>query len=281
VDSRASKRRAKKGFVERNITGLAEALDHAAMAEEVARGGGWLQTLDPRTKIIGFGLLIVAVVSARQIAVVLALLLATAGLALASRIPLRLLVNQVWSGVLFFTGLIALPAIFLTPGKPLCLLPVLHWPITAQGLQTAGMLLARAETTATLALTLVLSTRWTHVLKALRVLHVPTVMVVILGMTHRYIFFLLHLAGDFFVARRSRLVGPLDAAQRRQVAASAAGVLLGKSLQLSGEVYQAMQSRGFRGEVHTLDDFRWQVRDGFALTAFFAATALALWFGLD
>ena len=75
-------------------------------------------------------------------------------------------------------------------------------------------------------------------------------------------------------------MGALDAAARRALAASVAGVLLGKSLHLSEEVYQAMQSRGFRGEIYTLDDFRWQRRDGFALAGFcLAVTLLALWLG--
>lgn len=268
------------GFVERNLAGLAATLDHAAAADEIARNGGWLQSLDPRAKIIGFGALIVATVSVRHLPTVLALL----GLAIASawlsRISLRLIANQVWVGVLVFTGLIALPAIFLTPGRVVGELPGVHWPITAQGLQTAGMLLGRAETTATLALTLVLSTRWAHVLKALRVLRAPAVVIVILGMTHRYIYLLLHLAADFFVARRSRLVGTLDAQQRRQVAGGAAGVLLGRSLQLSGEVFQAMQSRGFRGESYTLDPFCWRRRDTAAVAGFVTAAGIAMWRGL-
>ena len=272
-------RRRRRGFLERNIAGLADALDHAATADEIARRGGWLQSLDPRAKIVGFGLLIVAAVAARRLETVGALLALAVAMATTSRVPWRVLAANAWVGVLAFTGWIALPAIFLTPGRPVCTLPGLHWTITAPGLQTAGLLLARAETTATLALTLVLSTPWTQVLKALRALRVPAVAVVILGMTHRYIFLLLHLAGDFFVARRSREVGALGPAGRRQVAAGAAGVLLGKSLQLSGEVYQAMQSRGFRGEVRTLEDFHWRPRDGGALAGFAATAAVACWLG--
>ena len=139
------------GFIERNIAGLAQTLECAATAHEIARRGGWLQSLDPRAKIIGFGALIVTAVSVRHLPVVVGLLLAAAALALQSRIPLRVLATQVWGGVLAFTGLIALPAIFLTPGRAVSELPLIHWPITVQGLQTAAMLLARGETTATLA----------------------------------------------------------------------------------------------------------------------------------
>jgi energy-coupling factor transporter transmembrane protein EcfT len=53
---------------------------------------------------------------------------------------------------------------------------------------------------------------------------------------------------------------------------STAGVLLGKSIQMSDDVYQAMTSRGFRGEIHVMDEFRMTSRDwGFV----FAIAALA------
>ena len=273
------RRSARRGFVERNIAGLMDAMDHAARADADARRTGWLQSLDPRAKLIGFGALIVAAVSVQSLPVVWTILAVAAGLAVLSCAQWRVLVTQVWVGTLFFTGLIALPAVFLTPGRGVGTLPFLHWAVTAQGLRAAGMLVGRAETTATLAWTVVFSTRWTQVLKALRVLRVPTVAVVILGMTYRYIFLLLGLASDFFAARRSRQVGVLDAGQRQRMAVGAAGVLLDRSLHMSGEVYQAMQSRGFAGEVYTLDDFRWRGRDTVALLGFLAAAAGMLWLG--
>ena len=50
-----------------------------------------------------------------------------------------------------------------------------------------------------------------HVLKALRVLRVPVVVVVVLGMTYRYILLLLEIAHEMFEARRSRTVSPATA----------------------------------------------------------------------
>jgi energy-coupling factor transporter transmembrane protein EcfT len=40
-----------------------------------------------------------------------------------------------------------------------------------------------------------------------------------------------------------------------------------------------MQSRGYRGEIYTLDEFRMTPRDWVALAAFVAVAALALWAG--
>ena len=230
-------------------------------------------------KAIGLLLLVVATATTRSLAVIIALFALAVILALLSNVPIRRLAVRVWIGVLFFTGSIALPAIFITPGAALVHLPLLHWPITMQGLKAALYLLTRVETATTFSVLLVLCTPWNHVLKALRVLCIPVIFVVILGITYRYIFVLLQTAADMFESRQSRLVGKLDGADQRRLAAASVGVLLGKSIQLSSEVYLAMLSRGYRGELYTLDDFKAQPRDWLALLGFVLIAALAFWFG--
>ena len=126
---------------------------------------------------------------------------------------------------------------------------------------------------------LILSTPWTHVLKALRVLRVPVVVVVILGMAYRYIFLLLESARDMLESRRSRMVGELKGPDRRRLAAASVGVLMSKTMQLSGDVYSAMLARGFRGEVYMLDDFRTAALDWIMLMVFAALAAGALYYG--
>ncbi|MBK9943914.1 MAG: cobalt ECF transporter T component CbiQ [Kouleothrix sp.] len=275
----AATRRRRKSFVERTIAELSGAMERALYAEELARADGLLQRLDPRVKVVGLLALIVAAALAHNILVILALFGVALVLALLSHVPFRTLATRVWVGALLFTGMLALPAIFITPGQPLYRLPLLGWPITAQGLSSAAYLVTRVETAATLSLLLILCTPWTHVLKALRVLRVPVVFVVILGMTFRYIFLMLQTARDMFESRQSRMVGTLAGPERRRLAAASVGVLLSKTLNLSGDVYMAMQSRGFRGEVYTLDEFAMQVRDWLALAGFVALAALAFWLG--
>ncbi|HEY3232356.1 MAG TPA: cobalt ECF transporter T component CbiQ, partial [Roseiflexaceae bacterium] len=275
--ARVRKRRA--SFVERTIGGLAQAMERALYAEELAKIDGLLQRLDPRVKLIGLLALIVAAALSRNILVILGLFAAALLLALLSHVPIRTLATRVWLSALLFTGLLALPAIFITPGRVLYRLPLLGWPMTAQGLGAASYLITRVETAATFGLLLILCTPWTHVLKALRVLRVPVVFIVILGMTYRYIFLMLQTARDMFESRQSRMIGTLEGADRRRLASASVGVLLGKSFQLSNEVYLAMLSRGFRGEVYTLDDFQMRARDWAALAGFAALAALAFWLG--
>ena len=273
------KRKRRRGFIERTVRSLADVLEQALYAEEVAKAGGFLQGIEPRVKVVGLLLLVVATATARSLTVIVILFGLALVLALLSHVPIRRLATRVWIGVLFFTGSIALPAIFITPGVPLLHLPLLHWPITAQGLKAALYLLTRVETATTFSVLLVLCTPWNQVLKALRVLRVPVVFVVILGITYRYIFVLLQTAADMFESRQSRLVGHLDGAEQRRLAAASVGVLLSKSLQLSSEVYLAMLARGYRGEVYTLDDFQTRPRDWLVLVGFVVVALLAFWFG--
>src|ERR1700680_1010077 len=156
-----------------------------------------------------------------------------------------MLAKRVWLAALTFTGLISLPALFLTPGRAIYILPLLGWTITAPGFRAATYLIMRAETAATFSVLLILCTPWNNVLKALRVIRVPTVLVVILGMTYRYIFLLLRTAHDMFESRKSRMVGQLGGRELRRMATASAGVLMSKTLQFSEDVYLAMRSRGF------------------------------------
>ena len=54
---------------------------------------------------------------------------------------------------------------------------------------------------------------------------------------------------------------------------------MSKTLQLSGEVYLAMRSRGFRGEAYVLDEFKTNWFDWAMLPLFGAIALLAFWFG--
>jgi cobalt/nickel transport system permease protein len=262
-----------QGYIERTIASLIAASERAAIAEKVAFSEGALQRVDPRVKVAGLFALIIVVAASRRVSVIAALFVAAAVLAAASNVRLRRLAGWVWAPVLFFTGAIALPAVFLTPGH------AVGFGITEQGLRAAAFLIGRAETAATLSALLVLTTPWPWVLKALRVFRCPMIVVAILGMTYRYVFVILQTALEMFEARKSRTVGALPPSERRRLASSAAGVLLSKSVQMSGEVHLAMRSRGFRGEIHLLEDFRARTADWCWLAGFSLVAAASLWWG--
>ncbi|HVN05919.1 MAG TPA: cobalt transporter CbiM, partial [Bryobacteraceae bacterium] len=271
--------RRRRGFVEKTARGLLDATSHALFAEDMAARRGFLQMLDPRVKLIGIGALIVASVAVHRLWVLAALWCAAAMLAALSRIPVRLLATRVWLAVLTFTGVIALPAVFLTPGVIVYRLPLLDWAVTEQGVRSAAFLILRGETAATLATLLILSTLWTHLLHALRYFRAPVAIVAILGMTYRYMFLFLETARDMFESRETRMVGVLEPAGRRRLAAASAGVLLSKTMQMSGEVYLAMQARGFRGEIRLLDERPVGPGNWVRMAIFASAAIFAIWAG--
>jgi cobalt/nickel transport system permease protein len=98
-------------------------------------------------------------------------------------------------------------------------------------------------------------------------------------MTYRYIYLLLHTANDMFLSRQSRVVGRVSSAENRRMIAAISATLLGKSLNLSSEVYLAMQSRGFRGSIVTLKPFRMTTRDWLWLAVFLAAAVTVILLG--
>ncbi len=272
------KRRRHRGVIERTLSEISHTFEQSLFAEEIARQPGLLQTLDPRVKVLSILLLLIAVGLSRSLWVILALYLVILMLAWRSRVPLRFFVKRVWLLMPFFTGIIAIPAFFITPGPPLVeILPGLV--VTRTGAQTALFLLLRVSTSVSATILLILTTPWNSVLKALGVLRVPDVFVLILGMTYRYIYLFLHTANDMFLSRQSRVIGRLSGSEERQLMAANAGTLLGKSLDLSTEVYLAMQSRGFRGYPHTLDTFKMQPRDWAGGVLMLAIAVVAIWLG--
>jgi cobalt/nickel transport system permease protein len=257
--------------------GIIRTLNHAMEAEELAARNALLQGLDPRIKVAGALILIVSVTMLHSLPGLALIFAFSILLALASKVSLGRLMRQVWIGVAVFTGVIALPAPFLVPGEVIATIPVVGWSISLQGLRSGAFLLGRAETAATIAALLVLTTRWPHVLKALRALGVPVAVVAVLGMTHRYIFVLLTTSAQMLEARQARALRPLTASEQRRLIVSSAGVLLGKTLAIAGEVHLAMIARGYRGEVRLIDDFHLRKRDGAALLLTVAIAATIFW----
>ena len=274
-DSLLSLRRPGGGFFERQIASLLGVVEHALLAERLAQGPGLLQRFDPRVRLVAILSLVGCAVSVRSLPLLGGLFALATALALCSRLPLTLLARGVWLNVALFTAVLALPAIFLVPGTVLLRLPALGWEVTRQGLESAGFLCLRALVSASLA-ALLLTAPWPQLLKALRALGVPAVLVLLLGMCHRYIFLLLQMSLDMFAARRSRHVGRLPSAARRRMLVADAGVLLSKSLQLADEVHLAMQSRAYRGEHHVLQEFALQPRDWVLLAVLPLLLALLL-----
>jgi cobalt ECF transporter T component CbiQ len=267
--------RISRSFLERNLYRFTQVLQDTVFAEEIASRKGWLQQMDTRVKLFGCLLMVLSSSFSHRLSIVTAIYIMSVALSFGSGLFSISFLRRVWVFMPFYTALIALPALFLTPGKPI---PVLGM-ITEQGLRSAAFLVMRVATSVSFMFLLVLTTSWPQLMKALRTLGFPRVMVFLLAMTYRYIYVLLSTANALFLARKSRKIGPEAWQTSRRWIGAILATLLGKSYQLSQDVYLAMQSRGFRGEPVLLSDFRLRLSDAAWLFLFLLCGAFALYFG--
>jgi cobalt/nickel transport system permease protein len=274
-------KRKKGSFLEKTIRGGAGLLQQVMFSEDVAHQRGLLQRLDPRVKLVGMLVVLVATGLAHHISTLVAVYAGTLVLAAVSGLPVGFFVKRVWLFVPIFTGIVVLPATLsiVTPGD--VVLTLWHWHghpegFTAQGLTSAALVVCRVATSISLVVLVTLTTPWTRLLAALRALGVPRMFVLVIGMAYRYIFLLLASVQEMYDARKARTVGAVqhDAGARRFVAASA-GALFAKSHHLSEEVHDAMIARGYRGDAKVLSTFALRSRDyAFAAGLLLAAAVI-------
>ncbi len=271
-----------KGFVERTLLGIASFLKQAIFSEEIARMPGLLQRLDPRAKLLSFALFLVAASFVRKIPPLLGLYLFTLLLASSSRISLSFFLKRVWFFIPLFSGLIVLPALFLVPGEPLLTffsVGNFTLAITKPGASSAFLLVLRVATSVSFAILLVLTTRWSQILKALRIFKISRVFILILGMTYRYLHLLITLVEEMHLAKKSRTIRSDGLRKEQRWVASRIGLLFEKSRRMADEVYEAMVSRGFDGEARVLDTFKMTRLDILWLGLSALLFTLALWLG--
>ncbi len=272
----------KPGFIEKTMAGITTGIEAAVFSEANARKDAFLQRRDPRAKLVAFTALVVVTALSRDWAVLLGLYALVLAGAWASAVDMDLFLKRVWLGIPLFSGIVVLPSVFFVGSHALVHIPFGLFTLTIHrdGLLAAGIFVLRVGVSVSLAILLILTTRWADILKSLRLLRVPNVFVLVLSMTYRYIFLLLHTANGMFLARKSRIVARTSGEEQRWWVVSSIGVLMNRSFRMSDDVYQAMLARGFSNEIRTLNDYRLTATDWLFLAASAAAAAAALYAGM-
>ena len=266
-----------ESFLTGNISSFTQALESIVVTEDLGRAPGLFQGLDPRIKVITLVFFIILVGLAQSLLILIPVFIFTLLCIMLSKVPRVLFLKRLFIFIPIFTAVIAIPALFITPGIPLLSL-VGKTIITQQGARSAGFLVMRVVDSLSLGLLLVLTTPWTKLLAALRWLRLPSLIVAVLGMTYRYIFLLLHTTNTMFLARRSRIIGGFTGDENRRWLGRALVIAMMKSQYLSEEVYLAMLSRGYQGEVYSLSDFTMRRRDYFWAAFSIVAILFVLWY---
>ncbi len=257
------------GWLEQTVAGLAGNIERAIFTEEHARSDGFLQRRDPRAKVAGSLVAIVAASLTSSVVALMAMYAVLLATARASRVPSGFFVKRVWLGIPLFAGIVVIPAVFMVPGPRVFDLPIgpLHVAPSWNGLAGAVLLVARVGVSVSVAVLLVVTTPWADILKSLRGMRVPQVFVLLLSMTYRYIFLFLHTANGMLLARKSRVVGRTSGGEQRRWISGSMGNLMSRAFKMSNDVYAAMLARGFGGEVRTYSDYRMRPLDWLGLAA--------------
>ena len=263
-------------FLDKTLLAAAQVAERSFFSEEHARMKGLLQSLDVRIKLLTFLFLLVLISFLHAPLSLWRLSGAAVVLAVASRIPLGIYLVRVWLIVPLVSAAIVLPALLniVTPGEPLWVIATLErsysWgpyilpqeiAVTRQGLWGSIVFISRVGASLSFAVLLTMTTRWSDIFAGLRALLVPRVFVLTLNMTHRYLFVLLRLIQDMYRARKSRTIQALSSAGERGWVASRIGVVFRKSIEMSNDIYLAMLSRGYRGEIISLERFHTSLID--------------------
>lgn len=272
-----------KGFIEGSLRGALALFQESIFAEYYASRRGLLQALDPRIKVATFLLFISLILFAKGFVTLLTLYILCLMLTAASRIDLWYFLKRTWVFVPLFSLFIAIPAIFnlVTPGDPLVAFNVFAWSvaITRQGLNGAAMFVLRVLTSVSFVILLGLTTRHFDLLKVLRIFGIPSVFVMTIGMCARYIYMFVETIENIHQAIKSRVGSRVHYKKGQRLVAWNIASLWNRSYQFNEAVYNAMRSRGYRGEPVTLDDFRVTFKDAIWLffVAIFTAVMLYHW----
>jgi len=207
-----------------------------------------------------FLLFIIQILLAKSILILLCLYALCLLLALVSGINLRFFLKRTWVFIPLFSFFIAIPALFsiFTPGEPLVAWKIagITFTITHQGLSGAALFVMRVIVSVSFAVLLSITTRHFELLKVLRIIKIPQVFVMTLGMCYRYVYLFVEIIENTYLAIKSRVGTKVHYKRGQRIVAWNIAFLWQRSYQLNEDVYKAMLSRGYRGEPVVLNDFK-------------------------
>jgi cobalt/nickel transport system permease protein len=249
-------------FIERSIVDALTFLKDSIFAEEHALVKGFLQSLDPRVKIISFLLFIIQALLTKSIVALFFLYAVCLFLALVSRINLGFFLKRTWIFIPLFSLFIALPAIF-NPGEVLLTWHILgaKLMITRQGIDGAVIFIMRVVVSESLVVLLSLTTKHFELLKVLRIFKIPQIFIMTLGMCYRYVYLFVGIIQNTYLAIKSRVGIGVQYQRGQDIVAWNIASLWERSVGLNEQVYKAMLSRGYRGEALAWNNFKIKAKD--------------------
>jgi len=229
--------------------------------EDLAAEKGFLQGIDPRSKLLAVLIFSVTASLVRSPWVLAAMSILALVLASFSAVSPASFARKVWGSAGLFATLIALPAAtqFITAGSVLFRLgPV---AITRPGALGAITLILRVVASAGFALLIVWTMRWIDLLSALSRMKVPDIIVATLAMAQKQIVSLMRTVEQIHLARESRTLKESTTAENRRWVIERIAFVFQKSVKTADDVYDAMLARGYSGSMRVIHRTPATVRD--------------------
>jgi cobalt/nickel transport system permease protein len=241
-----------------------------SLIDEYSNLNSFIHRLDPRTKLVASLAFILAVVltPASNWRVFAIYFFSIAVMLVLSKLPLLYVLKR--SLVIFpFVLLIAIFIPFFREGQVAGSYNVWMWQIsiTYNGLLILANVMVKSWLSILALILLSSTTRLDELLKALRQLGMPQVMILILSFMYRYIFVLVDEVMRIQQARDSRNYGG-GWLHHIKTIGHMAGTIFIRSYERGERIYAAMLSRGFNGQVNTLHKLRFKQADAYFGAAF-------------
>lgn len=250
-------------FIDKGIEQLSGLIKESYIQWETANKKGLFQKLDARVKVLFLLVFIIIVSLKREILPEAAIFLMVFCFALLSNLNLKAFYRKVFLLGFLFGFLIALPSSLNIITRGEVMLPLIrlarpldfwiyHIPqeigFTREGIHVVALITLRIINSLSLSFLIVYSTPFPEILRALKSLKLPDVFLMIMALSYKYIFLFAGILEDIHLAKKGRLVGIRPAQERGWVAGRM--VFLFRKTQIRcEEVFKAMLSRGFAGDV--------------------------------
>lgn len=221
-----------------------------------------IHKLDPRTKLITTLAFIIAVVVTppARWQVFAGYFILIGSLLLLSKLPPLYVLKRALL-ILPFVLLVGIFNLFKS-GEAVASFHIWNWQlsITSEGLLVFWNVFIKASLSILSLILLSSTTKFTHLLKGLEQLRMPGIMVMILSFMYRYIFVIVDEVMRMKRARESRNFGGKRIWQIKTIG-NMVGTIFLRTYERGERVYQSMVSRGYEGQIRTLDSMSFSRRD--------------------
>lgn len=266
----------KPSFIDRTLAATAGFVQAGYEHYFTAVKSGYFQRISPQAKIIVLFINVVLSGLIQEVSIQLIFALLLIFCYLISGIRLTWIYKRIGLLALFFGFLISIPAALnlVNPGK--VIIPVLklehayHWWIysipevtgfTKEGLLMVARFTLKIANSVGIVLLIMYTTPFYKIIKALRVFKIPDLFLMVIMLTHKFIFILSKTTTDTFMAMKSRWWENKVPVGRKKLVGGRIGYIFRKSWKRYEDVYNAMVSRGFSGDMQMSYEIKVNGRD--------------------